>query len=121
MDPVNVECIRVVARKHREWEAPYKAAGEPTGLGIGATALLLENAADELEQLRAEIERLRVRNALYRQLVIDAPILVINARAAAARNEKEALRYASAVKEWHARTREVLDTDPEQSVANKEG
>lgn len=58
-DPVNVEVLRVIAEKQRSWEAPYKDAGDPAGLGFGAAALAIDAAADEIEASRLEIARLR--------------------------------------------------------------
>lgn len=52
MDRVNVESLRVVAEKLREWEAPYKERGDPRGLGVGAMALCVEQAIEEIEYLR---------------------------------------------------------------------
>lgn len=56
MKPINLDSLRVVARKHREWEAPYKEAGDPRGLAIGAVGLLIEDAISELEQLRSVLD-----------------------------------------------------------------
>lgn len=51
-DRVNVDSLRVVAEKLREAEAPYKATGNPRGLGVGAMALVVEQAIEEIEYLR---------------------------------------------------------------------
>lgn len=51
-EPVNIESLRVVAEKLREAEAPYKAAGDPRGLGVGAMAYVVEQAIEEIEYLR---------------------------------------------------------------------
>jgi len=50
--PVNLDSLRVVAKRNREWEAPLKANGDPSGLGFGAAALVVENAVAEIELLR---------------------------------------------------------------------
>ena len=50
--------LAVVAAKLREQEAPLKASGDPYGLGVGAAALLVELAGDEIKRLVAENSRL---------------------------------------------------------------
>jgi len=52
MDRVNIESLRVVAEMLRKAEAPFKAAGDPKGLGVGAMALVVEQAIEEIEYLR---------------------------------------------------------------------
>lgn len=52
------------------------------------------DAADEIEKLRA--------------LLRDAPILVIDVKAAHARGEKEAVEYARLVVEWHPKAKAML-------------
>lgn len=53
-EPVNIEGIRTLAKKFREWEAPFKKFGDPNGLWFGASATMLERTADELEMLRKQ-------------------------------------------------------------------
>ncbi len=51
--------LAVVAKKHREREDELRRAGEVSGLAIGAAALLIEMAGDEIKTLRAENGKLR--------------------------------------------------------------
>ena len=52
-----LKSLAVVARKLREQEEPFKAAGDPSGIGIGAAALLVEMAGAEVKRLRYELNR----------------------------------------------------------------
>ena len=52
---------------------------------------MMKAAADEIERLRA--------------LLHDAPILIIDKRAAALLGEKEAIAYATAVEAWHSKAK----------------
>jgi len=52
IDRVNIESLRVVAEHLRRQEAPFKERGDWRGLGIGAMALVVEQAVEELEYLR---------------------------------------------------------------------
>lgn len=55
-EPVNIKVLRLTAEIFREMEAPFKAAGDHRGLGVGAAALAVAAAADEIEHLRSIIE-----------------------------------------------------------------
>lgn len=50
-----MQSLVVVARKLREQEAPLREAGDVRGLGVGAAALLVELAGDEIRHLRAAL------------------------------------------------------------------
>lgn len=52
---INLKSLAVVAKKLRALEAPFKARQDPSGLGIGAAALLVEMAGDEIERLRSSL------------------------------------------------------------------
>lgn len=52
MSAGQLESLAVVAKRHREWEASHKERGDPAGLGIGAAALLIELAGEEIAALR---------------------------------------------------------------------
>src|SRR5262245_14776679 len=54
-DPVNIESVRVTAEWLRKVEEPFKSKGDPKGLAIGAMAYVVEGAAAEIEQLRAQV------------------------------------------------------------------
>ena len=51
-EPINLKSLAIVAERLREQEAPLKAAGDPAGLGVGAAALLVERAGEEIARLR---------------------------------------------------------------------
>lgn len=58
MSEGQLKSLAVVAQKLREQEAPLRERGDPSGLGIGAAALLVEMAGDEIRSLRAVLGKI---------------------------------------------------------------
>lgn len=61
---VNIESLGFVAEKLRAEEAPYKAAGDPRGLVVGAMAFCVEEAISEIERMRAALDAILAKQAL---------------------------------------------------------
>ena len=47
-----LKSLAVVAEKLREQEAPLRERADPAGLGVGAAAMLVEMAGEEIQTLR---------------------------------------------------------------------
>lgn len=62
----------------------------------------------ELQQAKAEIERLWAVNDRLRALLHEAPVIVIDERNAALRGEDELVKYARDIRAWHAAVKATL-------------
>ena len=58
MSEGQLKSLAVVAKKLREQEVPLRERQDPSGLGIGAAALLVEMAVEEIGQLRRDRDNL---------------------------------------------------------------